>query len=193
MNLAAVVAAGLVATAAPALAQRQPFERAVDVSGQATLDVSTIRGKIDIRGGAPGKIVVSGLVTVRTGLALPADAVEIMRRVAEHPPIEVDGNTVRLRPPSDAQARRAVTVSYQVQVPADIQVLTVSDSGATSIHGVVGSVDVTTHSGAIAVASLGSTATIKTGSGAVSVAEVADDLNVTTGSSAVTARVCAAM
>jgi len=187
INLAALVAAGLVATAAPAMAQRQPFERAIEVSGRSTLDVSTIRGKIDVRGGAPGKIVVNGLVTVRSGLAVPWDAVEIMRRVAEHPPIEVDGNTVQLRPPSDDQARRSVTVSYQVQVPPDVQVLTASDSGATTVNGVAGSVDVTTQSGAIAVARLGSTAKIKTGSGAVSVAEVADDLNVTTSSSAVTA------
>jgi len=187
ITLVTLVAATVVAISAPALAQRQPFERTIDVSGASTLDVSTIRGKIDVRGGAPGRIVVNGLVTVRTGLALPWDAVEIMRRVAGQPPIEVEGNTVRLRPPFDDQARRAVTVSYDVQVPPDIRVLTVSDSGATTVNGVAGSVDVTTHSGAIAVASLGSSAKIKTGSGAVSVAEVADDLNVTTGSSAVTA------
>jgi len=93
INVVALAGAVLVAVSAPAMAQRQPFERAIDVSGQSALDVSTIRGKIDVRGGAPGKIVVSGLVTIRVGWDVPADAVEIMRRVAEHPPIEIDGNT----------------------------------------------------------------------------------------------------
>ena len=188
ITLVTIVAAALVAVSAPAMAQRQPFERAIDVSGQSALDVSTIRGKIDVRGGAPGKIVVSGLVTIRVGWDVPSDAVEIMRRVAEHPPIEIDGNTVRLRPPSDDVARRAVTVSYEVQVPSHTQVLALSDSGATTMSGVGGSVDATTQSGAIALERLGSTARIKTGSGAVTVADVADDLSVTTSSSAVTAR-----
>ena len=161
ITLVALVAATFVAISAPAMAQRQPFERTIDVSGASTLDVSTIRGKIDVRGGAPGKIVVSGQVTVRVGWDVPADAVEIMRRVAEHPPIEVDSQAVRLRPPSDAEARRAVTVSYEVQVPPEAQVLTLSDSGATTVSGVRGAVDTTTQSGAIAVARLGSTARMK--------------------------------
>jgi Putative adhesin len=187
-RLVGFVAVGFFAASVPAMAQRQPFERAIDVSAPSTLDVSTIRGKIDVRGGAPGKIVVSGLVTVRTGLALPSDAVEIMRRVAEHPPIEVVGNTVRLRPPSDEEARRAVTVSYEVKVPPDAQILTLSDSGATTVSGVGGSVDVSTQSGAIALSRLGSTVRVKTGSGAVNVDEVAAALSVTTSSSAITAR-----
>ncbi len=143
------------------MAQRQPFERAIDVSGASALDVSTIRGKIDVRGGAPGKIVVSGQVTIRVGWDVPADAVEIMRRVAEHPPIEIDSQTVRLRPPSDDVARHAVTVSYEVQVPPETKVLALSDSGATTVSGVRGAVDTTTQSGAIAVERLGSTARMK--------------------------------
>jgi putative adhesin len=179
---------GSIAVAVPATAQRLPFERTIEATASSMLDVSTIRGKIDVRGGPPGKIVVAGLVTIRVGWDVPGNAAEIMRRVAEHPPIEVDGQTVRLRPPSDDDARRAVTVSYDVQVPPQMPVLTLSDSGATTITNVSGSVDTTTQSGAIALARLGSTARVKTGSGAVSVDAVADHLTVTTSSSAITAR-----
>ena len=184
----AIVAAAVVALSATAAAQRLPFDRTIETTGPAALDVSTLRGKIDVRGGAPGKVVVKGTVTVRTDWDVPSNAVEIMREVAANPPIEVAGNSVRLRPPSDERARRAVTVAYEVEVPPATRVLTVSDSGATMVSAVTGSVETTTQSGAIAVAKLGSTARIRTGSGAVRIDGVDDALSVTTGSSAITAR-----
>lgn len=79
-----------------------------------SLDVSTIRGAIDISVGTPGRIIVAGTVTVRFGWDVPANAGDVVRKVADDPPIERDGNTIQLRPPSDAAERRAVKVNYQV-------------------------------------------------------------------------------
>ena len=135
-------------TASPALAQRFPFERSFDVSGPSTLDVSTIRGKIEVTPGEPGRIVVVGTATVRVG-NVPADAVELARKVAGNPPVQRDGQTIKLRPPTDAAEQRAVTVSYQVRVPPETEVTTSSDSGATSVRGVSRSVVIRTQSGAI--------------------------------------------
>jgi DUF4097 and DUF4098 domain-containing protein YvlB len=174
-------------SASPALAQRFPFERSFDVSGPSTLDVSTIRGKIEVTHGEPGRIVVVGTATVRVG-NVPADAVELARKVAANPPIQREGQTIKLRPPTDAAEQRAVTVSYQVRVPPDAEVTTVSDSGATSVRGVSRAVVIRTQSGAIEVTQLGGTAAITTGSGEVTVGDVAGSLTVTTSSSSVTAR-----
>ena len=80
--------------------------------------------------GEPGRVAITGAVTIRVGWDVPANAADLARKVAEQPTIERDGGTVRLRPPSDPAERRAVTVSYQVQVPPDTQVLAVSESGA---------------------------------------------------------------
>ena len=41
--------------------------------------------------------------------------------------------TCRLQMPSDARTRRAVTIAYEVQVPAGTRVMTHSESGATLI------------------------------------------------------------
>ena len=181
----------MLAGAATAAAQTLPFERTFDVDGPAKLDVSTIRGKIDISAGPSSgdrRIVVSGAVTIRMGWDVPANAAALARAVADHPPIERDGSTIRLRPPSGGDERRAVTVSYRVRVPRGTSVLSVSDSGATAIRDVIGSVDVRTQSGAIDVRQVGGATTISTGSGAVGVEEAAGPLSVTTGSSAITAR-----
>jgi Toastrack DUF4097 len=183
-----LVLAGVVGSAAPASAQRVPFERAFDVSGVTVLDVSTIRGKITVSAGEPGRVIVTGDATVRVGWDVPANAAELARKVADQPPIERNGNTVQLRTPSDATDRRAVTVSYDVRVPPDTQVLAVSASGATSLSGLVAEVSVRTQSGAIEISKLGGAATVTTGSGDVTADGVGGLLTVTASSSGISAR-----
>jgi len=180
-----------VGSASPALAQRFPFERSFDVTGPSTLDVSTIRGKIEVTTGEPGRIVVVGTVTVRVDWNVPANAADLARKVADTPPIQREGQTIRLRPPSDAAERRAVTVSYQVRVPPDTEVAAESQSGAITVRGVAGAVVIRTQSGAIDVMQLGSTAVVTSGSGTVTVDGVAGSLTITTSSSSVTARAVA--
>ena len=175
-------------TATTVRAQRFPFERSFEMQGISTLDVSTMRGKIEVVAGAPGRIVVTGAATVRVAWDAPSNAVEFARRVAGHPPIQRDGNTVRLRPPSDAAEQKATTVNYTVRVPPDTQARSDSDSGATTVRGVAGAVAVKTQSATITAASLGASATITTGSGAVTVDGVKGALRVTTNSSAFSGR-----
>jgi len=186
--VAILVTGATLVIAAPAAAQTLPFERTFEVDGPARLDISTIRGKIDVSSGDERRIMVSGGVTVRMGWAVPANAAEIARAVADDPPIEQAGSTIRLRPPSGADERRAVTVSYRVRVPRGTSIVSVSDSGATALRDVTGSVDVRTQSGAIDVKQVGGATTISTGSGAVGVEDAAGPLSVTTSSSAITAR-----
>ena len=174
-------------SALPALAQRFPFERSFDVTGPSSLDVATIRGKIEITAGDPGRIVVVGTATVRVG-SVPANAEDLARKVAENPPIQREGQTLRLGSPSDGATLRAVTVSYQVRVPPETDVTTVSESGATSVRGVSRAVVIRTQSGAIDVMHLGGSAVVTTGSGALTVDGVAGAFTATTSSSSITAR-----
>jgi len=167
-----------------AFAQRFPFEQTLDVSGPTKLDVSTLRGKIEVTVGAVGRVVVNGDATVRVGWDVPTNAAELARSVAAAPPIERDGNIIRLRIPADSATQRAVTISYRVQVPPDTDVHSVSNSGETSISGVAASVDVRTQSGAIDLKALAGVVLVFTGSGAVSVDGVNGALTVTTSSSA---------
>lgn len=186
--VACSVLAASVVSVAPAVAQRLPFERSFDVSGPVSLDVSTIRGKIEVLPGEPGRVVVSGTVTVRPGPMVPADALEIAKRIAASPPIERDGAAVRLRPPTEGAEQRAVTVAYQVRIPVASTVRTTSDSGQTTVTGISGPVTVNTQSAAIGLASLGGTASVTTGSGEVRIDGVDGVLTVETSSSRIIAR-----
>lgn len=169
-----------------AIAQEFRFERTFDAAQVSKLDVVTHRGRIEVIAGEAGRIVVTGAATIRVGWNVPADAVEIARRVAAAPPIQRDGDTVRLSPPADAASERAVTVSYRVQVPPNTEVRTSSDSGATSVRGVAGPVAVRTQSAAIDVGGLAGGATLATGSGAVSAEGLKGALSVATRSGSFT-------
>jgi hypothetical protein len=174
--------------AVPAAAQRFPFERTYDVGLSPVIDVSTTRGKINIRAGEPGRVVVSGAATVRMGLTVPVNALDLARKVAENPPIEQNGGRLRLRAPSAPEENRAMTVNYDVRVPPDARVIALSDSGAIDIRDVSGSVEARTQSSAIALSDLGGTADVDTGSGAVTVDRIDGIVRVSTSSSAITAR-----
>ena len=185
--LAVVLAVGVL-VAAPASAQRLPFERVIDVMPGATLDVSTIRGKVEVRGGDGPQIRIDGTVTVRVGITVPSNALELAQRVADRPRIDVAGNVVRLRPPLDSDELRAVTVSYVVRVPRDTRLVIASESGAITVDDVAAAVLVTTHSSAIDLSRLNGATEIKTGSGDVSVDRAAGGLRVVTQSSRITLR-----
>jgi len=175
----------LLAGPAPALAQRVPFERTYDVPAGAALDVSTIRGRIDVRVGEPGRIRVEGDTTVRAGFGVPANAWELARQVAANPPIVQEGAMLRLTPPPGELERSAMTIRYEVTVPPDTEVRTRSNSGATTVRGVRGPVDVETGSAAIELAGLAGGLDVQTQSGSVQVDEVAGRTRIQTGSSSI--------
>jgi hypothetical protein len=185
---AVFAAASLLTFALPASAQRVSFERSYMVGAAPSLDVTTIRGKIDVSVGDADRIVVRGTATVRLGLSSPSDAYELVKKVAANPPIQHEGDTVRLRPPSEPEEQRAMTVAYDVLVPRATIVRSSSDSGETTIAGVTGTVTVQTESASISVRDLGGNAEVRTQSGAVDADSVAGQLNVSTQSSRVTAR-----
>jgi len=189
-SLIAVVVILAVAAAVPVAAQRLPFERAIDVTPGATLDIATYRGKVTVTGHDARQIRIDGTVTVRplAGITAAADPMELARRVADRPRVEVTGNVVRLRPPLDPDELRATTVSYVVRVPRDTRIVIVTDSGEVAVDGVTAPVTVTTQSSAIALGALEGKAEVKTGSGDVRVDRAAGGLRVVTESSAMTLR-----
>lgn len=184
------VAAGLAVSlvhAAPALAQRFPFERTFQVSGPAIVDVTTINGAIEVATGDAGKVVVSGAATVKW--VAPPGAVGLAEAFAKAPAITQDGATIRMTPPADAAARRAMTVNYVLLVPPGTTVLSTTESGATKITGVSGKVTVKTQSAAIDLRGLGGDVSIRTGSGAVEAAlDGTGAVDIETGSSAIDLR-----
>lgn len=185
---ATLTTTALLCIATPALAQRFTFDRTLAAEAGSVLDVSTLRGRIAIWAGDADHIVVRGTVTVRVGPNVPANAPVLAKQVADQPSIEQAGGTVRLRPPTDAVTLRAVTVSYEIRVPAKTGVRAISDSGAITVEGISGTLSVKTSSAAITLTRLGGEVDITTGSGAVSVSGADAAVKVGTQSSGIELR-----
>src|SRR5262245_24545045 len=188
---ALVVVAAVVAClsgAGPAFAQQFVFDNFFDATGVANVDIATIRGTISVVAGEADRVRVVATVRVHVDRNTPANASDLAQQVAKAPPIERDGATIRLRPPTDSAQSRAVTVSYEVRVPAGLAVQTRSDSGDTTVRDTSGPVRVRTESAAITVDSLKGAIALTTGSGAVSASDVSGATEVTTGSGGLSAR-----
>jgi DUF4097 and DUF4098 domain-containing protein YvlB len=186
--VAVVASVAYLACASPVFAQRFTFDGFFDAALITKLDVSTQRGSISVVAGGSDRVQITAIVTARLAVDSPANSVELAQQIAKAPPIERDGSTIRLRPPTDPAQRRAVTVSYEVRVPPGLDVETNSDSGATSIRGLTGPVRVRTESAAIDLGALSGPVSVATGSGAVSADDLSGAVTVTTSSSGVTGR-----
>jgi DUF4097 and DUF4098 domain-containing protein YvlB len=168
-----------------ALAQRATFERTFDVT-DAALNVSTTQGQVEVRGGSTSRVIVRGTVSVRLGWDVPANAVELVRAVADHPPVTLDGRTVTVEPPKDVNERKAVTIAYVIEVPPSTTVGIATQSGATNVSGITGNVTVATQSGATSLSGIGGTLTATTQSGALTLRRLGGATTVTSQSGAVT-------
>ncbi len=177
-----------IATPCVLLAQTFTFERSFRADGTVALDVSNGRGRITVSAGEDDAVVVSGTVTVRTGLNVPMNARQLAQTAAEKPPVTETGRTIQVREPTDPMVRAAVTIAYEIKVPAGARVSTTTGGGETRIEGLSGQVSVRTSSAAIALAGLSGVTAVDTGSGDVTIADQSGALTITTKSSRITAR-----
>lgn len=177
----------LITAPRPALAQAPTFDKAFTVSGDAVLEASSDSGNIAVRAGSGNTIQVRGRVEVRRGAGVPSNAAELAQRVAAQPPLTQDGNTVRLARIEDETTRKAVSISYDVTVPARTAVTARSGSGNVLVDGAQLAVSARTGSGDVTVRGAGADADLRTGSGEISVDGVSGTARVGTGSGSIRA------
>lgn len=183
IRLSSALAASLL-TLAPALALAQPqtFERSLTVGAAPSLDIVADSGNVTVHAGGGSVIVVKGTVEVRKGWNVPANAADLARQVAAAPPIQQAGDAVKVTRIADETTRKAVSISYDVTVPASTMVVAGSGSGDVGVSGVNGSVKATSGSGDVAAADIGGDLDVRTGSGDVSVKGAKKAASLSTGS-----------
>ncbi len=169
IRVSSLVAASVLAlTPAIALAQPLTFERTLTVGASPTLDASAGSGNVTVRAGG-STIVVKGTVEVRKGWGAPANAGDLAKQVAANPPIEQTGDAVKVGRIADEATRKAVSVSYDITVPAATLVAANSGSGDVTVSGIANAVKANSGSGHITATDIGGDLDARTGSGDVSV------------------------
>jgi hypothetical protein len=181
----AIVAAALL-SACTAEAQRVEgsFERTLTVGQRPDVEITSGSGAIEVRQGAAGRVEVRARIRVsdwgwnRSRLS-PEERV---KRLEANPPIEQNGNTVRIGEIKDDDLRDGVSISYDVTVPPATVLRSRTGSGSHRIDGVAGDVEVSSGSGSVSVRRSGGRVRASTGSGAISAEDVGGAFEASTGS-----------
>jgi len=139
------------------------FDRTLQVSGAVHLDLTTGSGDVTIKAGGASQVVIHAKVhTSNSWFSGNEDAIS---KVESNPPIEQNGNDIRIGYNLPEDVRRHVSISYDVTVPAETAVQAHTGSGNVAIEGVRSGAEAQSGSGDIRLHDLGSRVHAQTGSG----------------------------
>jgi DUF4097 and DUF4098 domain-containing protein YvlB len=163
------------------------FDRTLNVSGPVDLDVATGSGRIEVRQGTAGRVQIHGVIRVGTDWwrRSEREAEDLVRQLESDPPIEQTGNMIRIGRMRSRDFDN-VSISYQIDVPAQTALRSQSGSGSLNVTGLQGTVVTSTGSGSITLTDLRGNVRANTGSGTIRADGIAGGFNATTGSGGVT-------
>ena len=180
-----VVATALVPAIAAAQSAKGSFQRTLTVSGRPDIEVVTGSGRIEVSPGRDGRVEIRGEIRAsddwgwnRLSQLSPEERV---RRLEANPPVEQNGNTIRIGHIDDRDLERGVSISYTLTVPSASLLRSKTGSGSQRIEGVTGDVQSSTGSGSIVAREVGSLAA-SAGSGSIQADRVSGAFRATTGS-----------
>jgi DUF4097 and DUF4098 domain-containing protein YvlB len=182
----------LALSAAPTLARdtvaEGSFDRTLKVTGAVDLTVETSAGSINVRTGDASTVHVVGKIRVSSGWRLSdSEAQQKVHSLESNPPIEQNGDTIRIGEIRDEDLRRNVSISYELVVPADTRLRASTGSGSQDLDGVKGPVEATTGSGSLRIAHIGAELRASTGSGSITLDTIQGGVRATTGSGSIRA------
>jgi DUF4097 and DUF4098 domain-containing protein YvlB len=155
------------------------FDRTLQVNGSVSLDVNTGSGDITVKTGGSNQVIIHGTVHSSNWVFGDDSAV---KKVESNPPIEQNGNSIRVGQNLPDDVRRHVSISYEITVPPDTAVQARSGSGNIGVNGVRSAVEAETGSGDVRAQDIGSKMRAQTGSGNIRVQAVAAPFWAQTGS-----------
>jgi len=179
LTLSVLVLMSLALTSLPALASIEgSFERTVDVSGRATLEIYTRSGDVSVKSGSSGSISISGKIWVNDHWWSSGSHRVDVSDVEKNPPIQQNGNMVRIDYPSSHD----ISINFEISVPPDTTVRTHTGSGDQRMEGLKGTVDLESGSGDLQLRDLRGGVRLHSGSGDVEARNMAGAFTAETGS-----------
>jgi DUF4097 and DUF4098 domain-containing protein YvlB len=179
-KLSAVALAVLLATTVAAASEQGRFEKNLNVTGAADLQVFTRSGDVTIHSGPAGTVGIIGHIHV--GNRWFSDKKADVEDIERNPPIQQSGNNIRI----DYVNHQNISIDYEITAPSDTKVRTKSGSGDQTIEGMHAGVDIETGSGDVRLTDLAGDLRIQTGSGNVQARGAAGPLQARAGSGDIT-------
>jgi hypothetical protein len=162
----AVLLGGLLAAPMIASAAEANFDRTLTVASGVNVQVATGSGYIHISPGSDTQIHIVGHVKSGNGgwFNGGGSAEDRVKDVAANPPIEQNGNEVRIGK-EHSERLRNISIDYEITLPKSAVVDAGSGSGDLRINNVAGGLKAGTGSGTIEVSGIGGAVELGTGSG----------------------------
>jgi Toastrack DUF4097 len=160
------------------------FDRTLNVTGPVDLDVQTGSGEIVVHPGTSGKVEIHAKLHA-SGWHMSGDVERRIHEIESNPPIEQDGNTIRIGHTDNRELFRNISISYDLTVPAETSLHSASGSGDERIQGITGPADVTSGSGSLQISNIGADTRARSGSGDIQLTSVHGSVKATTGSGSI--------
>ena len=158
------------------------FERKLSVTGPVVLDVGTYSGVIRVGVGEAGSVLVRGTLRPRRSLFGWGSLEDRIRRLQAEPPVEQDGNTIRIGDLTDKRLLRGLTLVLEIVVPRETEVRALADAADIRVEGIRGPVDCEADSGQIEIANIESRVRVATDSGGIHIRQVKGSVHARTDS-----------
>jgi hypothetical protein len=162
------------------------FERTLRVSGALTLEVATGSGRIEVHTGSSNAVVIRGRIRASNSWFASESPAERVRRLEQNPPIEQNGNSIRVGGARDRERDNNVSISYDITVPEATELRAAAGSGAIRAEGIKGPARVTTGSGSIELSRITGAVDARAGSGRILVHGLGAGIVARAGSGSVT-------
>jgi len=174
--------------ASEARAAKGSFEQTLSVDEPILLDVSTGSGSITIEAGAVDRVEIVGHVRVGNSWFRRSEdnAQELLDRILADPPIELDGDSLRVGYLKGRGLKGNISISYEITVPAAARVKSDTGSGSMTIDGVAEIVKADSGSGSVTLSNISGGAVADTGSGSIRANGIAGAFKGDTGSGSIT-------
>ena len=163
LGLAAVVASGVLCAAEA----DGSFDRSLTVSGPVDLDVQTDSGGIIVTKGSSGFVRIHAILKAQHGWFSSDDAYARIQELERNPPIEQNGNRVRVGYVHESRLLRNISMRLEIEAPADTELRARADSGGIEVRGIGGRIDCRADSGGIQIEDAGSEVHAEADSGGV--------------------------
>jgi len=152
-----------------AAADSATFDRTFKVTAPVRIELSSGSGNVEIRGSEDGTVHVHGKVTPG-GWSIFGGSAKNVDEVAANPPLEQNGNTIRIG--KNSSWLKNVSIDYQVEVPHDTEIDSEVASGGITIDNVKGPVKASSASGYVHVYRVERDANVNAASGSIDVSGI---------------------
>jgi putative adhesin len=176
-RMALVVAA----TTVPAFAGDEGhFDCTLAVTGAVDRTVESDSGAIAARRGSSSKVEIHGTIHA-DHWHVGGDVEARIHEIEMNSPSERSGNTIRLGHFDNHNRERSISISYELNVPAESKLRAESDSGGQTVEGIHGPVDANSGSGSQRFANIGGEVGARAGSGEIELNSISGSVHATAG------------